>query len=73
MIRNNSITSEYVNLTGINGPYEDSIQLKISRGGDSSSGSNAWVWILVIVVGIILIGLIVVGVKKFGGDENDDA
>ena len=73
---NSSIKSTSVLLTGHNGRFSAEVNLTVSTGGvnpaDNSTSSKVWIWIVVGVVCVLLVIGIVVGVKKFGGDDDEE-
>ena len=72
----NDIKSNTVVLTGHNGRFSAEVNLTVTAGGitpgGTSSSSKVWIWVVVGVVCVLLIIGIAVGVRKFGGDSDEE-
>ncbi len=70
---NNTVRSEFLTLTAWNGPFNASVELDIRGGGyGKKTSSKVWLYVLGGVGGVVLIGLLILGVKKFAGKGGDD-
>ena len=73
---NNDIKSHSVLLRGHNGRFSAEVNLTVTAGGVTPPGSNTtsskvWIWIVVVIVGVLLIVGIVFGVKHIGAGDED--
>ena len=72
---NNSIKSSSVLLTGHNGRFSAEVNLTVTTGGvtphDTTTSSKVWIWVVVVIVGVLLIVGIVFGVKHIGAGDDE--
>ena len=78
MITIKNATSKSVLLTATNGFYSADVNLTVTGLGGGpdnhkTGSSNTWIWIIVFIVAVLAVVAIVVGVKKFGGDDEETA
>ena len=71
---NSEIVSDSVSLQAFNGQYSAKVDMSIANwnSGGTKSSSKALVYIFAVIVALALIVGIVGGVRKFGGDEDDE-
>ena len=73
---NNDIKSNSVLLRGHNGRFSAEVNLTVTAGGvtpggNTTTSSKVWIWVVVVIVGVLLIVGIVFGVKHIGAGDDD--